>query len=141
MAVLTEFFVTTADHAAALALPGPYEREVSAVLAQSIDPVKVASLYKLATGLDELVDSVHEPVDVDRPDGPWLVVLRDEVTAAIAGLSDDRLSAVSDSWAATEEWHRDGASAGLLVPIVRELRDLARQAQPPSRRLYLWMSL
>jgi hypothetical protein len=141
MGVLTEFFVATAAQAAAASLTGPHEHEVPAMLAKSIDPVKVATLYELAARLDDPLDDVDDPVDVDRPDGPWLVVIRDEVATGIAALPDDRLAAVSDAWAATEEWDLDGAAAGLLVPVVRELRDLARQAQPPTHRLYLWMSL
>lgn len=139
--VLTEFFVADADQAAALAVPGPLDSDVPTLLAKSIDPVKVATLYQIAAGLTEEVDETDDPVDTKRPEGPWLVVIRDEVTSAFAAVSDDLLPSVSQQWAATEEWTLDGGTANDLLPVVRGLRDLARQAQPPDRRLYLWMSL
>jgi hypothetical protein len=139
MGVLTEFFVATTEQAADAASSGPYGHEVPAMLAKSIDPVKVATLLRIIRGLADVDLNVADPVDVDRPEGPWLDVIHDEVTTAIAHLADDRISAVGTAWATTEEWH--GAAASELIPMVRELRDLARQAHPPSHRLYLWMSL
>ncbi|MBO3749040.1 hypothetical protein J5X84_23430 [Streptosporangiaceae bacterium NEAU-GS5] len=133
------FFVATAEQAADLTESGPYGRDVPKMEVKALDPVKLATLHQIVMGLDELDLDVDEPVDVDRPEGPWLVVIHDDVTAAIGRLGDGRLSAVSAAWAATDEWR--GAPADGLIPYVRELRDLARQARPPARRLYLWMSL
>jgi hypothetical protein len=62
------------------------------------------------------------------------------VAAAFATITDDQLPSISQRWAATEEWGLDDGGEDLL-PLVRGLRDLAQQVQPPDRRLYLWLSL
>ena len=69
------------------------------------------------------------------------MAIRDKATATIAGIPDDRLSTVAAAWAATTEWQADGAEPGHLEPLIGQLRDLARAANPPAKRLYLWMSL
>jgi hypothetical protein len=136
-----DYFVATADQAAAVALRGPQDRGVPAVLAKWILPMRLGTLYAIAVGLGEADAEVDEPVDVDRPDGPWLMVIRDEVTATIAAVADEDLASVGNAWAMTEEWQRDRAPASEVVSIFGELRDLARQADPPTRRMYLWMCL
>jgi len=140
VAVLTDFFVTTPEQATALARSGPNGRPVPMVLAKSVDPVKVATLHQLITGSSAPVDQVDEPVVTESESGPWLVAISAEVTGAIGALADDRLTSVGIAWAATDEWVLDGAASHELIPLVRDLRDLARRALPPAR-LYLWISL
>lgn len=139
--VLTDYFVATADQAAALALRGPQHGRLPAMQAKWILPMRLGALYAIIADLGEADPEVDEPVDVDRPDGPWLTVIRDEVTAAIAAVSDESVASVGNAWAMTEEWQRDPASAEEVIAIVRELRKLAQHAGPPARRMYLWMCL
>jgi hypothetical protein len=140
VAILTEFFVATFEQAALLGSGGP-RGHVPSVVAKRVDPVKVASLYRIATAAEARIGSVEDPVDVARPNGPWLLVIKDEVTAALAAMADERITEIADAWAGTEEWQRDGVAPGHLRDLVGTIRDLARQADPPSVRLYLWMSL
>jgi hypothetical protein len=139
--VLTDFFIATADQAVAVSLSGPQDRDLPAVLAKWIHPLRLATLYAIAEGHGDTEVEVDIPVDVDRPDGPWLFAIRDEVTAAIAAVTDERLDSVGNAWAMTEEWQRDRGPASEVISIFRELRDLARRADPPAQRMYLWMCL
>jgi hypothetical protein len=141
MGLLTEYFVASAQRAGELVKSGPHGQEVPAVLAKNVDPVKLASLYGLAGGPSVEVSALLEEVAVDDPNGPWLVAIRDEVAAAISGLADGKLPIVGRAWAETDEWRLDGAEDDSLVPLVRDIRDLARQVELPARRLYLWMCL
>ena len=103
--------------------------------------MKVSTLIRIVSNGNGALEDAHEPVDVDHLDGPWLVVIRDEVTSAIAGVLDHEIPMVASAWAATEEWQTDGGDHEFLGPLVGELRDLARQARPPKERLYLRISL
>lgn len=141
MGILTDFFVTGPDRAALLAFTSLDGSGVPMFEAKSIDPVKVSTLFRIASNGRADLATVHDRVDVDRREGPWLVVIRDEVTEVIAGIADDEIAQVADAWAATQEWRLDHAEPGVLSPVLRQLRDLARQAAPPAERLYLRISL
>jgi hypothetical protein len=142
MGLLTEFFIASADQAAKLAEDGPQDASVPAVFGKDVDTVKIATLNRLIIDpAGELRLDIDEPVNVDQPDGPWLFVMRDEVTAAIGGLADDQISAAAQNWAATEEWLRDLGDSANLAPFLGDLRDLARRADPPVLRLYHWICL
>ena len=137
--MLTELFVADADRALELVEDGPaVADDVPAVLAKSITDVTLASLHRIAAPGSRAATEVTASVSVDRSEGPWLVVVADEITAAIAAIGDDRLDEVAHAWASTDEWRY--ATAEELAPLVRELRDVAREASP-ERRLYLWMCL
>ncbi|MFI7547865.1 hypothetical protein [Actinoplanes sp. NPDC049599] len=129
------------DRALELVEDGPTEADdVPTVSAKSLTEVTLASLHRIAATPDTAATKgqVTAPVSVDRWEGPWLQVVADHVTTAIAAISNDRLHAVTRAWAETEEWQY--ATADELAPLVRSLRDVARQASP-QRRLYLWTCL
>ena len=139
--MLTELFVADPDRALELVEDGPAEADdVPAVVAKSLNEVTLASLHRIAASPDAVAmeGEVTAPVSVDQWEGPWLQVVADHVTAAIAAISDDRLHAVTGAWSETEEWQY--ATADELAPLVRSMRDVARQASP-QRRLYLWTCL
>jgi hypothetical protein len=141
MSLLTEYFVASAPLASGLAGHGPSGHDVPAVITRNVDPVKLASLYRLAGGTSIRVGDVLDEVAVDDPNGPWLFAVRDEVATAIGGLADEQLPVVGRQWAETEEWRLDRATGDSLVPVVSDFRDLARQVELPTRRLYLWICL
>jgi hypothetical protein len=140
MGILTDFFVADAAQALALAVDGPGS-EVPAVMAKSVDSVKLATLYRLVTGGHPVIDEVEAPIATDLEDGPWLTVISDRVTVALGQLPDHRIDEVADAWTATDEWRADRAAREDIRVLLRDLRDLARQAEPPARRLYLWTCL
>jgi hypothetical protein len=62
----------------------------------------------------------------------------DILVAKLAKWDDHLLSPTADEWGKTEELQSDGAT---LLPILTDLRRLARVAQQTTRSMYLWNSL
>ncbi len=141
MGILTDFFVLTAHQAALLLDNESAPAELPQVWAKWVDPVKVSTLFRIASNGDTELQDVDEPVDMDRPDGPWLLVIRDEVTQCFAGIAEHEIFRIADAWAATEEWQAQHADPEFLGSLIRDLRDLAKQARPPTTRLYLRITL
>jgi hypothetical protein len=79
-------------------------------------------------------------VRVEGDEGPWIHAVPDELVAALREATDQRLAEVAVEWAETEEWKLDGVPADDLGPLLGDIADLARRAQPPTR-LHVWMSL
>ena len=137
--MLTELFVAEADRALELVEEGPaLADDVPVAAANSVTEVTLASLHRIAAPGSPAATDVAASVSVDRWEGPWLQVIADEITVAIAAVGDDRLDEVAQTWASTDEWQ--DATVEDITRLVRELRDVARQASP-ERRLYLWTCL
>jgi hypothetical protein len=112
-----------------------------------VDPVKLATLNGIATGRDYSVDGGFdqlseevEEVTSKGDEGPWVLAVPSALVAALRSASGERLETIADEWAATDEWMLDGVPAEDIRPLLHDLADLARSAEPP-KRLYMWMSL
>ncbi|MGZ8515001.1 MAG: hypothetical protein ACXW4H_06530 [Candidatus Limnocylindrales bacterium] len=113
-----------------------------ALVAERLDPVKLATLEHLLT--ERPVGELLGPVAYHRepgPDGPWLVSVRSSLTDALAKVPRGQTAGLAEAWAQTDEWLADRGDAGLLEPLVEGLAELAREARARDRELYLLLSL
>jgi hypothetical protein len=143
MSILTEFFVATPAQALELAGSGPEGMGLPALLATSIDPVRLSALHEVLTGAaDGSEDDVLGPeVGPVGADGPWLLPFLPGAVAALAAIPDEDLDEIARGWGATEDMEDLGVDPVDLREITTSLRDLARAAGRDGHGLYLWMSL
>jgi hypothetical protein len=141
MTVLTDFFVASPQRATTLADEAYGATDLPAAFMMRVDSVKLAKLYSVITGDGVRRSDLDRPFDVDRPQGPWITVLHDDLVAAIGRLADDRIAAIAQAWAATEEWRRDGGDAASLAKVIRDLRRLASEVPGTEQRMYLRVSV
>jgi hypothetical protein len=146
VSIPTDFFVADEAEIASIVDSGP-AGHMPTVQENGVDPVKLATLNGIATGRDYSVDGGFdqlseevEEVTSNGDEGPWVFAVPTALVAALRSASAERLAAIADEWARTEEWMHDGVPAGDIRPLLHDFADLARSAEPP-KRLYLWMSL
>jgi hypothetical protein len=73
-------------------------------------------------------------------EGPWVVVLDDQVRDTIAGIQPQRVPELAERWAAIEEFHGSASPADLDL-AVDVLIALATRAHTAGESLYCRMSL
>lgn len=142
MSLPSDIVAATVTEADALDLGSP-EPIAGAVVASSVDPVKLIKLEMILTGvtfeeaLRDATAGYRRSVDDER----WLVGIRPTLTAALAAVPENDVSATAERWAATEEWLLDRGTAAALTPLLASLSELARSAQASGRRLFLLMGM
>ena len=146
MSILTEFFVASPDRALEVSGSGPEGAGRPALLATSIDPVRLSALHEVVTGTSGAADLTEDGVlgpELGPPDadGPWLLPFLPDAVAALAAVTDEDLAEVTRGWGVTEDMEDLGVDPDDLLGITTSLRDLARAARRDGLGLYLWMSL
>jgi hypothetical protein len=121
---------------------------------KGLDPVKLGALAQLVfngafegdddgsygSTYDVFIGQISEPAHQESEDGPWVLRIPEELSAALRDLSDDELPTLAHRWHEAEEFPLDGLSAEDALDYLRELKRLARAAEAP-KQLFLWMSL
>lgn len=81
----------------------------------------------------------HRLEDVWHADNgeEWLFRFPDELTELLAALGEAAINADAHAWVGREV----PGNADELKPVLRDLKELANQAQQQCRNLYLWGSL
>ena len=80
-------------------------------------------------------------LDERSKDGPWVFLVPEELTSAVAALDEAQAEAVTEKWAATEEFEGDGWQFEDVEEYLNSLIAHARKAQEARKSLLLWMSL
>lgn len=162
MGVISDYFCAADAENAALAIAsGPRDTAFDTVEAKGIDPVVVlGQLIALIRRTPWSPDTVPvrvlwpppktEPTSQEAYDklpenspwrtGPWLQELSVETRAVLALVDDERLPDLAVQWARIEEMSRFGDVSSLL-PLLKELVDLARKAHKDGDQLYCWICL
>jgi hypothetical protein len=143
--MLGEFFAARADDIDEdLLADGPYGR-LPTVEAKGLTPVTIATLGEIlgAGSYDSLVERAAqgpeaEPREGEDRDAGVLTIPR-EIREALATV--DELSTVADRWASTEELTLDEWQVEDAIEVLREVRELARDALAADRDLWYWWSL
>ena len=146
MSIPTDFFVAEEAEIASIVDDGPADH-MPTVQENGVDPIKIATLNGIATGrdysldggFDQLLEEVEE-VTSKGDEGPWVFAVPAALVSALRSASAERLATIADEWAMTDEWMLDGVPADDLRPLLHDVADFARSAEPP-KRLYMWMSL
>ena len=103
--------------------------------------VQMATLEAILTGRPtaQVLEETTGLVIAQRDGGGRTVVcLTASLQEALAQATDEELAAAIDRWAQTEEFWGRGDPA-ILLPVARELADLARDATREGQRLYCWV--
>lgn len=157
MGIINDYFRSTDAEYAVLAIAsGPLSAGFDTVEGKWIDPVVVlGQLVAFIRGTPWSPDIVAmqpvwpppktEPTSKDAygrlPDnspwrtGPWLHELNVETRDALALVDDALLSELASQWSKIEEF-RGSESGDSLLPLLKELVDLARKAHQNSEPLY-----
>jgi hypothetical protein len=105
--------------------------------------VQMGTLEALLTGRSyEDVDDERdlEPMAIWGDEGPMVQRLPDQLVAALASSSEDRLAEVAVPWSQTDEFWGHGDPEA-LTGLLCELASLARTAQDSGQHLYCWVCL
>jgi len=103
----------------------------------------MGTLEALLTGrsYDEVAEARPEQPVAMRDGGERLVVrVSDDLTAALAGASQDALVHVAKPWSQTEEFWGQGDPA-VLASFLGDLAGLARRARQSGENLYCWLAV
>jgi len=157
MGIINDYFrAADADHAMLAIVSGPRSVGFDTVEAGGIDPTVVlgqllAFIRRTPWSPDTVTMQPVWPPPKTKPNskdaydrlpesspwrtGPWLHALNVETRDALASVDDARVPEVADQWARIEEF-RGTESGDSLLPLIKELVDLARRAQKNSEPLY-----
>jgi hypothetical protein len=138
--VLGEFFAARPeDIDDVLVEEGPHGR-LPAIAAKGLTEVSLAKLAEImgVGAYDALVERIAEGREAESGEA-GLLTIPSEVRDGLAGAHD--LDSVAAQWAATEELSLDGWRPQDSLEVLRELRELAREAAVDGRDLWYWWSL
>ena len=139
--MLGEFFAARPeDIDDVLVEEGPHGR-LPAVAAKGLTPVSLAKLSEIigAGAYDALIGRIAEGHRQAESGEAGLLTIPTELRDGLAGADD--LDSVAAQWAATEELSLDGWRTQDSLDVLRELRELAREAAVDGRDLWYWWSL
>lgn len=144
MGTLTDFFVASKKHAAAVdSTRGPVGDSV--VRLKNVDPVKLAELAQ-ALGVPGTKDPIAWmdkglKMIAGGDEGPWIHELAAPLVKALAALDAAGTRRVATAWSKTETCRMDKFSVKACGEIISSLSQLARQAQERKEMLLVWMCL
>ena len=142
--MLTDFFTATPAEVQALDISQSPSKSVRCLRAQLADPIKIVQLQCCIDGASF---KTHEPlldtmlVRQAADDGPWFFRLPEIIESRLATASPAELDRIGKTWAATEEWTRDGGTPQVIVPFLSAIAQFAVEARSQKRSVYIWMSL
>ena len=142
--MITDFFISTPSEVQALDIAQTPAITVRCLRATRADPVKIVQLQCCIDGASfkermPLLDTML--VRHAGDEGPWIFRLPDVLESRLATASPDELDRFGKSWAATEEWTRDGGTPQIIVPFLAAIAQFAFEARAQQRSVYIWMSL
>ena len=138
--MLGEFFAARPeDLDDVLVEEGPHGR-LPAIAAKGLTAVSLAKLSEIigAGAYDALVERIAEGRKAESGEA-GLLTIPTEVRDGLAGAHD--LDSVAAQWAATEELSLDRWRAPDSLEVLRELRELAREAAVDGQDRWYWWSL
>jgi hypothetical protein len=162
MGVICDYFrASDADYALLAIVSGPQNTDFDTVEAKAVDPFVmlgqlVAFIRRTPLGPNTVAARTiwpplkTKPTSQDAFDrlsqnspwrtGPWLWELNVQTRDTLALVDDARLPELAEQWARIEEFGRL-VDARNLLPLIRELVDLARKARDNREQLYCWCML
>jgi hypothetical protein len=144
MALLSDFFVATSSELNSLDANQSPAKLLPSIQSRSIEVVKLTQLQCIIDGStfeEHLKELDNMIVKAASDDGPWIVLVPNAVTKALAEADQARLEDIGRSWASTEEWTRDSGKEEEIISVVKDIAKLAQQAEFDKRNMYLWVCL
>jgi hypothetical protein len=148
MGVLSDIIIADRNEAAAInAADGAHLKRWACLQSKGIDTIKLGTLYQIVhdRSLDDMgffAKFMQDAVLDQRSDeGPWVFLIPEELTSAVAALDEAKAEAVTEKWAATEEFVLDRWQSADVEEYLQDLVAHARKAREAGKSLLLWMSL
>jgi hypothetical protein len=144
MALLSDFFIASTNEIQSLNILQSPGKTFPAVQARAIELVKITKLQCIIDGSvfnDHIKDLDGMIVRSAGDDGPWIILLPNIITKTLLESNETKLADIGKSWAVTEEWVLDGGKPENIIPLIKNLTNLAKKAQAEKRSIYLWVSL
>ncbi|NUO58213.1 MAG: hypothetical protein HOV78_16205 [Hamadaea sp.] len=142
MGILTDYFAATPAEAAACQEHGPLPTDLPQLAAKWVEPtILLGRLWAAVDGVKYNQRRHHGDEEMLEPsdeEGPWVIRIREECRAAIAGIPDERIPELAAKWSEAEEWMRP--EPDWLAKLIPELRAVAR-AGIGDRAMYVWICL
>ena len=108
---------------------------------KSVDPVKLATLNNILTGISvrDALDALLKPALVHRKNEDiGLHELPTQLTTALRALSDDAVDIAATNWQETEEMQSDQFTLRDCRNVLQSLRGLAQNCKTSQRMYLLW---
>ena len=136
--MLGEFFAAESQETGSLVEDGPFETR-PIVEAKGLDEVSLATLGEIIEvgSYGDLVARIGPGVQGESGCNgilPLPDAFRDALTTA-------NVEETAERWAATDELAMDGWQPSDAAEVLRDLSELARQAQAEGRQLFYWWSV
>jgi hypothetical protein len=148
MGILSDIILADRSEAPAInAAGGQHLKRWECLESKGIDTIKLGNLFQIlmSRSLDDvdavanfMMDSV---LDERSKNGPWIYLVPDELTAAVAALNDDAIESVAAKWADTEEFQLARWQPADVEEYLSDLVPFAQKATAMKKPLLLWMSL
>ncbi len=149
--IINGFLLATAAEARAMAFEEiPLPADVPSVEWKNMDPVKLATLESILTGVpyDEVMDQGGmDAIYVGGQDGPFAFGVRTDLRDALAATPSDKLHDVSAAWLQTEEWQMQyggkvrESDIAEVASLLGEVVTLAARARDTGANLYILATL
>lgn len=139
MGMLSEFVAAASNAAEKILESGNPQADFGGVDVKGIQTAELAGLHAAVLGGDP-PEEAYEAQLLGDEDGPWLVPVADELTAALATLTSERELQVVDLWK-TCFMAGDVPADDVLLTHLRAICGVCRDAIPRRDRTWLWISL
>jgi len=143
MAVLTDILIAPEHDVPAIMAEWPGAKKWLALETTGLDGLMLTELAEafdqpvLARAIEDLAPSAA----ADEAAGPWVYVLPIDFRDRVAGISKPDLGTIAKSWAEREEASLMGLTPEIAEGLLRDLQNLATEAQAREEPLLLWVSL
>ncbi len=144
MGLLSDFFVASKSEMDSLDIQQSPAKNLPSVQARRVEVVKVVQLQCIIDGSlfnDHLDDLDNMIVKEASDDGPWVLAVPKIITETLASADSRKIEDIGRSWALTKEWQTDGGNPEDVIPLVKQIGELAKRAQLEVKALYLWVCL
>jgi len=145
--MLTDLIAASPTEAEAIVKAAGLEEGWPILPAKSVDQIKLSSLALLLDGMALSTTAVVEysrsfRLLADGGDmGPWVVSVPTNLVGGLAGLQDERINEIAQSWTSTAELKRDRWSVAKASEFLNELKRFATAAREGRRELLLRIAL
>lgn len=147
MGIIADIFVTTpeaaADYASSQLRGRPaHIKKYQPAEYKGLTPLEFGSLWALIAS-EEWSAKKHMLAEVSYGEGneSWLFSFPEPFVRLLAGLGDKQVDQYSAEWAKTEELQLSGSTPADVLPIIVDLRRMAKSALASGHPMYLWGSL
>jgi hypothetical protein len=142
--VLSDLVIADRSEATAInEAEGGHLKQWPCLESKGIDNVKLGMLWSILSETEYDSSFMGDDSILDQPsdEGPWVMLVPEEMVSAIANLDDSRVETIGRVWAKIEEFESDGWAEDSVLEYFKEFAQFAKNVQEQKKDLLLWMCL